>query len=51
MFPQESNIITEYGVDDTSKEKNLFLDVVPGQREFANWSGFQFKAHKYIKQF
>ena len=47
MFPQEAeskykNIITGYGVDDTSKGKNLFLDVVLGQREFANLSGFQF---------
>ena len=25
------NIITGYRVDDTSKGKNLFLDVVPGQ--------------------
>ena len=56
MFPQEAgskykNIITGYGVDDTSKGKNLFLDAVPGQREFANWSGFQFKAQKDNKQF
>ena len=35
------NIITGYGADDTSKGRN-FLDVVPGQREFANLSGFQF---------
>ena len=47
MFPQEAeskykNIITGYRVDHTSKGKNLFLDVVPGQREFANLSGFQF---------
>ena len=56
MFPQETgskykNIITGYGVDDTSKRKNLFLDAVPGQREFANRSGFQFKAQKDNKQF
>ena len=47
MFSQEAgskynNIITGYGGDDTSKGKNLFLDLVPGQREFANSSGFQF---------
>ena len=47
MFPQEAeskykNIITGYGVNNTSKGKNLFLDAVPGQREFANWSGFLF---------
>ena len=56
MFPQEAeskykNIITGYGVDDTENitllggtppSKNLFLDVVPGQSEFANLSGFQF---------
>ena len=47
MFSQEAesrckNIITGYGVDDTSKGKNLFLNVVPGQREFANLSGSQF---------
>ena len=47
VFSQEAeskykNIITGYGVDDTSKVKNLFLDVVPGQREFINLSGFQF---------
>ena len=47
MFPQAAeskhkNIITRYRVDDTSKGKNLFLDVLPGQREFANLSGFQF---------
>ena len=45
MFPQEAQSkyknITGYGVD-TSKGKNLFLDVVPGQRELANLSGFQF---------
>ena len=46
MFPQEAeskynNIITGYG-GDTSKGKNLFLDLVPGQREFANSSDFQF---------
>ena len=37
MFPQEleskyKNIIIGYGVKDTSIEKNLFLDVVPGQK-------------------
>ena len=47
MFPQEAeskykNIITGYGVNNTSKEKNLFLDAALGQREFANWSGFLF---------
>ena len=47
MFPQEAeskykNITTGYGVDDTSKGKNMFLDDVPGQREFANLSAFQF---------
>ena len=47
MFPQEAeskfkNIITGCRVDDISKGKNLFLGVVPGQREFANWIGFQF---------
>ena len=47
MFPQEAkskykNIITGYGVDNTSKGKSLFLDVVPGQREFAHLNGFQF---------
>ena len=36
MFPQEAeskykNIITGYGVDDNSKGKNLFLDLVPGK--------------------
>ena len=36
MFPEQAeskykNIITGYGVDHTSKGKNLFLDVVPGQ--------------------
>ena len=47
MTPQEAvsnykNIRTGYQVDDTSKGKNLFLTVVPGLREFGNWSGFQF---------
>ena len=47
MFQQEAeskyqNIKTGYGMDDTSKGKNLFLDAVPGQGETANWSGFQF---------
>ena len=47
MAPQEAesdfkNIRTCYGADDTSKGKNLVLDAVPGLREFANWSGFQF---------
>ena len=47
MFPQQAkskykNIITGYGVNDTSKGKNLFLDAVPGQREFANSSGILF---------
>ena len=36
MFPEQAeskykNIITGYRVDDTSKVKNLFLDVFPGQ--------------------
>ena len=48
MFSQEAaskykNIVTGYGVDNTSNGKNLFLDTVPGQSEFANWSGFQFQ--------
>ena len=47
VFPQEAetkykNITTGYGVDSTSKAKNLFLDVVLGQRGFADLSGFQF---------
>ena len=36
------NITTGYGVDSTSKGKNLFLDVVLGQRRLADLSGFQF---------
>ena len=57
MFPQEAeakykNIITGYGVDNASKGKNLFLDVVPGQREFAIGVAFSFhKAQKDNKQF
>ena len=42
MFSQEAeskykNIITGYGVNDTSKGRNLFPDAVP-----ANWSGLLF---------
>ena len=57
MTPQEAesnykNIRTGYGVDDTSKGKNLFLDAVPELRKFANWSGCQFyKAQKDNNQF
>ena len=47
MLPQKAeskykNIITGYGVGDTSKGKNLFLVLIPGQRELANLGGFQF---------
>ena len=45
MFQQEAESKyknVRYRVDDTSKGKNLFLDAVPGQRELANLSGFQF---------
>ena len=38
-------------MDDNVERENLFLDVVPGQREFTNLSGFQFhKAQKDNKQ-
>ena len=58
MFPQEAqskykNIITEYGVEDASKGKNLFLDVVPGQREFAKleWLSVFIKHKKITSNF
>ena len=52
MFLQEAeskynNIITGHEGDDTSKGKNLFLDLVPGQRNLQIRVAFSFhKAQK-----